>query len=294
MSRVFTSLKVDDLRDILIGEYGYTHEEIASIRGKTAFVNAVKQEDEKMDNLPSLSSVIDNEDPVAVGDELLEDSPPLQSSPEWNDYVLGKLLPEESYKGNPTVDGLRRITELLLGEIVEIDTEILQVPSPENERRATVKVSITIDVGDKHKSFCGVGDSYSGNTDRTYQHWRVSCAETRAEGRAYKKALKLRKVVTAEELNTTPEETPESVTGEGMITDTQISFIEILCKPGRGMNINIQKFVDNQGLKCNNIRQLAYTQSLQLQSILATYQQNPESIPPEILGFDNNWRTTFC
>ena len=54
---------------------------------------------------------------------------PSFNSPEWNDYVLSLFTNEELVDGNPTVDGLRRVTELVLGKINKTHVDIVQCPT---------------------------------------------------------------------------------------------------------------------------------------------------------------------
>ena len=46
------------------------------------------------------------------------------SDPEWSEYVLDQMHDSELKQGNPTVDGLRRVTERVYGEIVSSTSEI--------------------------------------------------------------------------------------------------------------------------------------------------------------------------
>ena len=73
-----------------------------------------------------------------------QERPPCITDVEWTDYALSFLDDSEKAEGNPTVNGLRRITELLVGEIVSSTTEVLQVPHIENQGNTTVKVSLDI------------------------------------------------------------------------------------------------------------------------------------------------------
>ena len=130
------------------------------------------------------------------------------NSLEWNDYVLGLLSDDEKIDGNPTTDGLRRIFEIALNcTVISAESTVIQSPSPDNEKRATVSHSLTYVLNDggtdplfKTRTVSGAADVYWGNCDKIYRNHPVAVAETRAEGRALRRALRLRKVVAAEEL----------------------------------------------------------------------------------------------
>ena len=63
---------------------------------------------------------------------------------EWTDHVLSLLSDDEKIMGNPTTDGLRRIFEIALNCIItDSSSSVVQSPSPENEKRATVVHSMT-------------------------------------------------------------------------------------------------------------------------------------------------------
>lgn len=221
---------------------------------------------------------------------------PTCKDPEWSDYVLTLFADDEKFNGNPTVDGMRRVAESLIGEIVAIRTQVIQAPTPENDKRATVICSVTfLDSNDILKEYSGAADVCWINCDKPFYKYPVSTAETRAEGRALKRALKLKKISVAEELSNVAltddiiEETNEK------ITQTQINFIEILCKnDSRGLNINIQKLVQKLYEKVYNINELKHSESLQIQEKLSEYQQDKTKIPSEIVGYDVMWKSTFC
>jgi hypothetical protein len=222
---------------------------------------------------------------------------PAQTDAGWNDYVLSHFTDEEKFNGSPTVDGLRRITELLIGEIIGQQTVVVQAPVGE-DKRATVVHTITLRCGDTYKNFDGAADVYWGNCDKPFHKYPVSTAETRAEGRALRRALKLRKIVAAEELSEAAlQDDPKPVTTnvEEMITQNQINFLEIMCKnDNRGLNINIKKLVNKMYPDVHNIRGLRHSESLAINKQLSTYQQAKDTIPGDIIGFDVDWKSTFA
>ena len=69
---------------------------------------------------------------TSVKDVVMSDGPSV-TSPDWNDYVLSLFEKDELYDGRPKCHGLRRVAELLLGEIVS--SRPVQVFPPDQRRR---------------------------------------------------------------------------------------------------------------------------------------------------------------
>jgi hypothetical protein len=120
---------------------------------------------------------------------------------EWTQFVLGQFRDEELAGENPTIDGLRRIAELYVGRIVSKESDLLDPPTHDNGMRATVKVRVTYESPLGTVSHCGLADVSPENCDPEYARFPSSSAETRAEARCHRSALKLRKVVAAEEMS---------------------------------------------------------------------------------------------
>jgi len=213
----------------------------------------------------------------------------------WNDYVLSLLSDDEKIAGNPTTDGLRRIFEIALDcTIIESIANVVQCPSPENEKRATVTHQITFVLNDpnadpifKKRVTSGAADVYWGNCDKVYRNHPVAVAETRAEGRALRRGLKLRKVVAAEELTSSIDDDPDGFS-VGKISNNQISFIDQMSKR---LNINVVKLLDFMEIK-SNISDIAHDVAVSVIRQLSKFQQNLDSIPESIKEYDASWRTT--
>lgn len=234
-----------------------------------------------------------------VFEEEKEDMENVNISPSeegWNDYVLSFFLADEKFKDSPTVDGLRRVAEKLVGEIIEQNTNVVQAPIGEDKRATVVHTVVFLCPGDIVKRFSGAADVYWGNCDKPFYKYPVSTAETRAEGRALRRALKLRKIVAAEELSEAAlQDDPKPVVAEDMITDNQINFLEILCRnDARGLNINIKKLVNKKFPSVYNIRGLRHSESLEIQKILSSYQQDKTTIPVDIVGYEIDWKSQFA
>lgn len=213
----------------------------------------------------------------------------------WTDYVLGLLSDDEKISGNPTTDGLRRIFETALNCVmIESTSDVVQSPSRDNEMRATVihtlsyvlKTDGSTDDFLKHRSVSGAADVYWGNCDKIYRNHPVAVAETRAEGRALRRALKLRKVVAAEELAKDIEDHPDHDT-INKITNNQINFIDVLSKR---LDINVNKMLEKLGYESKNIYNIEHSNAIEISKLLSSYQQDISTIQDDIKGYDTNWK----
>lgn len=222
---------------------------------------------------------------------------PLITDIEWTDYVLSLLSDDEKIAGNPTTDGLRRIFEIALDCVVMYaNTQIVQTPSPDNEKRATAihsityllknKDSDTFDLNIGHRTVDGAADVYWGNCDKMFRNHPVAVAETRAEGRALRRALRLRKVVAAEELSKDIEDHPDE-NSVSKISNNQINFMDVI---SQRLNIDMIKLFENKNIKVDNIYDIQHDSAVEIIRLLSKYQQNISDIPTSILGYNKEWK----
>jgi hypothetical protein len=219
------------------------------------------------------------------------------NSLEWNDYVLGLLSDDEKIDGNPTTDGLRRIFEIALDcTVVESTSNVVQTPDPNNEKRATVVHTIGYILNNSERkedplllnmrTVSGAADVYWGNCDKVYRNHPVAVAETRAEGRALRRGLKLRKVVAAEELAQNIEDDPHG-NNVDKISEQQINFIDVMAKRS---NINIKELLLDLGISASNIKSISHDTAVGIIRELSKHQQNLNQIPTNLVGYDSEWR----
>jgi|TARA_B100001094_G_scaffold333089_1_gene408487 hypothetical protein len=212
----------------------------------------------------------------------------------WTDYVLDLLSDDEKIKGNPTTDGLRRIFEIALDCImVDSTSQVAQSPDPNNGNRATVVHSLSYVLNDstltletKSRTVNGAADVYWGNCDKIFRNHPVAVAETRAEGRALRRGLKLRKVVAAEELAGEIEDHPDAYSSQ-KISANQINFIDILSER---LNINTKGLLKKSGLDSDDIHSISHEKAVGVIRSLSEYQQKIDTIPEEVLGYDKEWK----
>jgi hypothetical protein len=212
---------------------------------------------------------------------------------EWTDHVLSLLHDDEKISGNPTTDGLRRIFEKVLNcTVIDAGPDVIQTPDLANERRATVVYSMTYILNDpdilpdfKYKTVSASADVYWANCDKVYRNYPVAVAETRAEGRTLRKALKLRKVVTADEIaKEVVDHSSES--GNNTINTSQLNFFDVF---GKRLNVNIKKLLDHLAINSSNVYNISYDDAVKTIATLSGYQQSND-IPKEVLGYDSNWK----
>lgn len=225
--------------------------------------------------------------------EVEETQPVDIHSIEWTDYVLSKLSEDEKIAGNPTTDGLRRIFEKVMNcVIIESTSDVVQSPSPTNEKRATVVHSLSYYMNDESlndnnqiRTVNGAADVYWGNCDKVYRNHPVAVAETRAEGRALRRGLRLRKVVAAEELTDSTEDDigADNVT---KITNNQVNFIDALSKR---LDINVIELIKSLDIKQDNVKTILHSDALSVIRELSSFQQKTDDIPQTIQGYINNW-----
>jgi hypothetical protein len=211
------------------------------------------------------------------------------NDPGWTDHVLDMLTDDEKISGNPTTDGLRRIFEKALGcRIIQSTSDVVQSPSPENEKRATVVHTLAYYISDNDFActVSGAADVYYGNCDKIYRNHPVAVAETRAEGRAFRRALKLRKVVAAEELSSNIEDHPDS-NSVSKVSVNQINFIDVIAQR---LNINVISLIKKLDISETNVYNISHEGAVKIIQQLTSHQQHMANIPEDLLGYDNKWK----
>ncbi len=230
---------------------------------------------------------------TSVKDIVVTDAPSMLS-PEWHDYAMTLFHPSELVDGHPLVAGLRRVAELILGQIVYSGpTQVFPVQRDDHHGRATVIFSVEFANGVRYAE---VADSWEGNTDDNFCAYAVAIASTRAEARALRKALKI-KGVAAEEL--TKKDTAKIVreisnnkaASEGeyddqsRMSDAQYNFIDVKCKQ---LNIDGEKLFAR--LNVDSGKKVSKKIASEIIDSLNDYQRDKSSIPQDIIGYKQEWR----
>jgi len=246
--------------------------------------------------VPTLNEVVEKSEAIDNTAALVTESlpeqnteiPPCPGDENWSDYVMKQFNEDELVDGNPNVDGLRRVTVKVLGDIIKSVAHTVQAPNPNNDWTATVEHHIAIKPHHAYYDelhFTEVSDVTSQNCDPEYRRHASSTASTRAEARALRKLLMLKRVVAAEELTEMPVITDSGT--EGKISKNQINFIESLAKKN---NINVMGYINLGSNKYEKIEDVPYQTALKMIGVLSEFQRNPGKIPAKIKGFDMNWR----
>lgn len=214
---------------------------------------------------------------------------PSEYDPEWSEYLLDQLSDSELINGAPTVDGLRRITEKCFGEIIASTSEIIETPTSQNNQRCTIRHTLTINKYRSNQSISidGCIDVLYHKTPYPFKDHLVATADTRAEGKALRRALKIR-VVTAEELQNEDEQ--DALAADELVNDQQILAINQLCKRS---NISVASFVSGEYTQTETINELKNLEARLLISKLSEFQRAPDDLPKQYIGYDENWKTNF-
>ena len=220
---------------------------------------------------------------------------------DWQDWVLSQfredeLVVGEDGKKRPRVNGLRRLTEKLIGPVVRSESRIIKAPSPDS-LSATVEHSIEIIVdrlsedlmcdGRASRHYTDVADVSSLNTDDDFLRFPASVAATRAEARCLRKALYLYSVPAEEELTT---KTAASVgmdwKPDDMISEAQINGINVLCKR---LDINVEELLKLGEVQYPDIKMMPKASASKLLAYLNGLQQG-KPIPDTIRGYKEGWK----
>ena len=236
----------------------------------------------------------------ASGEDAIYDSEaPSMFSPEWHDYAMSHFEDNELIDGNPICAGLRRVSELLLGTIIESGPcDVFPSTDGNGPGRATVVYKVVFDWKNSGyiKTFKEVADVWHGNTDDLFCAHPVATASTRAEGRALRKALKIR-ALAAEELarkdivEIVQKSVSKSTDGEydpdDRITPQQIQFIDKRCSL---LDINVMNFINCGENTYRSINDVKRDRAKSMIKLLNQYQNETKSVPDSLAGYNEDWR----
>lgn len=318
----FESARVSDLRQLLISSGEFTAEQAESIKGKAMLVFEIKKlADAGKIVLPDGGEEVHEETEVKQQQDVLDELPleeisdegvgveyhtgpeagysiPKPYQPEWQEFVMKQFAEDEvlmiNEKPYPTVNGLRRVVELIQGEII-FSGPINIFPALNEHDTGRASVIYRVDIAWRGgevvhditsdlpiRTFQATAEAYNENIhDDRFKKFPLTIAETRAEGRALRKALFL-KTLAAEEL--TGSEGPEAVAAvEGFnanakISAAQIGLITTKCVQ---LNIDVAKYATSLG---GTLESLTKQVALQAIKQLNEFQQDVNLIPAELKG----------
>ena len=232
------------------------------------------------------------------GPDVIEDDSPSIFSPEWHEYVMSHFERNELIDGNPVCAGLRRVAELLLGDIMETGpTQVDSPTDPDGPGRATVVYKVVFNWMNSgvYKTFTEAADVWHGNTDDLFCAHPVATACTRAEGRALRKALKLR-VLAAEELakkniveivqRSVEKTTDGSYNSDDRVSPQQVNFLDNKCKQ---LDLDVMSFINIGEKDYRSINDVTRESAKKMIGVLNGYQNNTDTIPENVLGYQSDW-----
>jgi hypothetical protein len=220
---------------------------------------------------------------------------PLMTSPEWNGYVTSLFEEDEMINGNPLVAGLRRVAETVLGPIVfSGPSQVFPSTRDDHHGRATVVFTVEFDSGVRYSD---VADCWEGNTDDMFCAYAVATASTRAEGRALRKALRMKGVAAEEITNKDTAKIVRDISSkksssdgdydeQSRMSDAQFNFIDVKC---RQLNIN-GKELFTSGFNAEVNRKVSKSVASDIIDRLNEYQRDKSGIPENLLGYNQEWR----
>jgi len=285
----FEDMTLAELREYLVNNCEYSESEVKEIKNKKAALNILNDYYSSLDY--NLDNVEVEEETVGNNHEDIMEHPPRIDSPEWTDFLLSELRDDEMYDGNPKADGLRRLVEEYMGRIVESTTE--QIITHPNA--VTILHKIKVLTGDGvTEVFSRCADAVYENTPFPFNKHLSATAETKAEGRCYRKILRLN-APAAEELFLAENNNDGGGINEGLdssnqpITSLQKTLLTQLCGDGdRGENINVfklaQEILDKE---IKNVKELTRDDATELTRAASEYQN--KDIPTELKGYDATW-----
>jgi hypothetical protein len=214
-------------------------------------------------------------------------------APEWSDYVMSLFAEDELKDGKPFTAGLRRVAEMLVGEIISSKpTSVvhLQTKGPVGRTIVTYEIIFSCVKKDQlyTKTFADTAEVWEANTDDMFAVHAAATASTRAEGRALRKALKLR-VVAAEELckkDASAFLSQQTDQVNERITVDQINFIDMRCKK---LDIDVIAFVNSGEKRYASINAIERETASKMTQRLTQF-SNGAPIPKEIVGYKSEWR----
>jgi len=322
MSIDYAKLTVNDIKNMLVQEGRYETDELEqlNIKGKKAWVSLHKDEYEE----EGIEIEVNEEDwedfTKDLGDivtKVYNDTPEIEqydrpgyNDPEWNDWVMSQFEPDELMDGKyPNVNALRRLVGKLLGDIVFSGPIDVKTTLSENIGKSVVSYQITIDWklddyyatqdidlerGYPQRTFVATASAWEGSLDGVFSVFPEAMADTRAEVRALRRALRIN-TVGAEELTKKDvaaflekKRSEQSSQGEweaeSLITDQQINTITIMCDR---LGIDLQKFINSGSKNYNDISQVTRSAAAGMLKQLNRYQStggDSIEIPQDLIG----------
>lgn len=197
-------------------------------------------------------------------------------SVEWNDWIMSQFDESELDNGYPKVEGMRRLLELHVAQIVDSCVKTFAV----TDKAVTVIYEICVYINKDKVIYSDIADCTDDNCHLPYSKYKAAIAATRAEARCLRKILKL-KTVAAEELENFAQPL-DKVDEVDTISTNQTDFIKSKCS---NLGINVEKLIaDSIDIldKVEVLEKLSRTGAGLLMKKITGYINDKKSIPDKI------------
>ena len=238
---------VDQLRTALL-EAGLEPEVVASMRKGELKEKLIELTSERLEF--QLESLDEDDDEV----QTLQSTIGIKyASKEWNDYIIGMLDDSEQVDGYPKVNGLARVVNILGDVISSKPTQVIVTHG--DMRSVTVAYEIQIEwkldtpVGfgnlgyvPQIRTFGAVADC-NEDLNNTFLKHAAAIAETKAYGRALRKALGLTIIAAEEMLSGSSEEMPKAKASSNISTPLQAT----IKAKASSLNLDLAQIMKDEG-----------------------------------------------
>tara|TARA_R110000824_G_scaffold269847_3_gene458309 strand:- start:319 stop:1266 length:948 start_codon:yes stop_codon:yes gene_type:complete len=295
----YEDVSVKDIREELVS-LGVEDEELLS-QSKKPLVGLLLQAKEYREQEDAGTLTFDSEEEnilSAVDSEALSEGydmiQPTFNTERWSEWVMSQFSDDELENGAPTCDGLRRVAENVLGPIEKVEVIKNDTPNMNNKGNATVVVGVTINPVhlEGHPRYGypvyveDLADANRLNTPEEIFKHPSATAGTRAESRVYRKLLRLRKILTAEELASNTQ-TDEDWAPSTPITDQQITVVDMLCKR---TNMHVLDFINCGDSQYVCVEQVSEHSAQKMLQYLNRIQRQDADRPDGVGHYDENWK----
>lgn len=298
-------LKKEQLVTMLVEEHGVDTKTVESLK-RPELIEMVKNkidaagvlETADMDPIPIIGVTAPEVTPPLI-DNAVDLTSTVETRPDpldadWTQFLIKQLEDSELIEGFPTCDGLRRMFEVYIGEIVNCLIDPIATPSAGNNR-ATIKCTITYLPHNSRfnglKNISDVSDCHEANTVLPYSLYMTATAATMAEGRCLRKGLRLKTVSREEVVSTNPTSSIDAALREAARPERS-SDNQRLAIAGVSNNLNISlknmlAYMKNEKIiESIQLDDLSYKEAQEVMRRLTDYERGEEnkglSIPVEL------------
>lgn len=233
---------------------------------------------------------------IKAHEQSVEDDRPMnRQHPKWTEYVLslipdGELfLNEDSTLGMPKAETFRWLVEELIGKIISTKLDINYHVNPTNGKvNAIAVVHAAVDEYeyDEVREYSAAADANYSNGGG-FENYLTATAETRAKGRLYREILRLKNVITAEELGD-KDKTELIKKADESVEHSNPGQQMMIRRLTKESNIDLNKFMRKVLEKEVDVSELTGAEARKLMVEINKYRSDSSKIPAEILIGEND------